>query len=199
MKKVILVTLFLLFNLSYVKGDIIFYPQIAFNESGIRYSIELINSYEIPILKNNSFLTWGGIGIVGRTKYLEITPAQGIEFGFEIRHYFGKKYLNGFCISLYSGAAYMFANNQISDQYISKEYDSFLGLVNGFKLTYRGKIVEKLYIEPYISLSYPIYKGISNSYNYEYRYNHFKEKGLLKPEVTFGIRLCLNFIHNKKK
>ena len=166
MKKFII--LLTLTSISIVSNcDVIFYPQ--YHHDQLCYSTELIYSFEKA--KNNNWTTvfWGGAGCVGSLKSID-HPSYGLEIAVEKRLYFQKDNYKHFFVSAYLGSAYMTDFKDASN----------IGIIPGIKINYKAEISNKLLLEPYISLSYPL------TYN-------FKESIGIKPVpvMTFGVRFGL--------
>ena len=159
---------FILISISVASNcDVIFYPQ--YHHDQLCYSTELIYSFEKA--KNNNWTTvfWGGAGCVGSLKSLG-QPSYGLEIAVEKRYYFQKNNYKHFFVSAYLGSAYMTDFKDASN----------IGIIPGIKINYKAEISNKLLLEPYISLSYPL--------TYD-----FKESIGIKPVPvwTLGVRFGL--------
>jgi len=172
MKKLILL-LGILLNVSFAKGDVIFYPrQITL----LSYSTELIGSFEQANNAKNSTCLWGGIGCVGSFYYMD-QPTLGFELAIEQRHYFKADQFRNFFISAYIGTAFMTDYKYISD----------FGIVPGIKINYKIQTTPKTVLEPYISLSVPIVWDTDTFSSY-----------VALPVITIGVRFGLCILKTKK-
>ena len=154
--------------------DVIFYPQ--YHHDQLCYSTELI--YSLEKAKNHNWTTvfWGGAGCVGSLKSID-HPSYGLEIAVEKRLYFQKDNYKHFFVSAYLGSAYMTDFKDASN----------IGIIPGIKINYKAEISNKLLLEPYISLSYPL--------TYD-----FKESIGIKPVpiMTLGVRFGLFKLKNVK-
>jgi hypothetical protein len=120
------------------------FPKSSRAAGGPVLSLEILGSYEFGFTEKGSALFWGGIAAVSSPFYgFEING--GPEAAFEIRHYFSPKENKIWSLSFYSGLAYNF---------IGEQYGAF---TPGLKLTRKKSINQLIQLEPYISLSYPLY------------------------------------------
>jgi hypothetical protein len=172
MKRIILTLIIVSIITGIINADDVFYPM---KEGGLFLSAELIYSFENQIVKSNSYLLWGGIGSVWLLPDLTDNPAFGGELAVELRHYFNRTTFSRFNISIYTGTAFMRGPRY----YSGVKYESYWGFVNGIKTTYKVLIRNKIIIEPYVSLSYPIFLNITDS----------EVVNPALPHMTFGVRL----------
>jgi hypothetical protein len=167
--------------------DVIFAPVTSY---GVCTSYEFIFWKEKPITQYNTFNFWGGGGIIVPVWFLPL-PALGIEGAFELRQYFKPNLYKKLNIDLYTGLAYMYA--PIFGHGIF--YSNFFGFVPGLKISYKLEKT-KLIIDPYISISRPMYSDINYllrmAENFE-DWIEYVDKGII---LTFGVRFSLN---KKKK
>lgn len=180
MKRIILILFITLITSKIIVADDVFYPL---KEGGLFLSTELIYSFENQLVKSNSCLLWGGIGCVWSLQYLTDNPAFGGELAFELRHYFNKTDFDRFNISLYTGTAFM----RGPGYYSRTKYESYWGFVSGIKIAYKALIRDEIIIEPYISLSYPIFINITDS----------EWVNPTLPHMTIGIRFGLEKLRIK--
>ncbi len=180
MKRRILILIIVILTPKIINADDVFYPM---KEGGFFLSTELIYSFENQIAKSNSYLLWGGIGSIWSVPYIKNNPAFGGELAFEIRHYFNKSDFERFNISAYTGTAFMRGPRYYSEA----KYQSYWGLVSGIKTTYKVLIRNKIIVEPYLSVSYPIFLNISDS----------EWVNPILPHVTFGIRIGIEKLRLK--
>ena len=132
-------------------------------------SFEVLGSLDWDFKSDNGFLIWGGMAAVFSPYGLDFNA--GPELAMEFRHYFGRKENKVWAVSLYSGVAY---------NLIDQGYGAF---VPGLKLTRKKSINDVLKLEPYLSLSYPLY---------------FDRSRPLLPFLTFGYRIVFERKMNKK-
>ena len=164
MKKSLTILSFLALTLV-AKADVVYFP---YQYSLINYSVELIYEYEVIRSPKNSFVYWGGVGLVGSFFYLD-EPTLGVEAAFEFRKYFKSETFKRFFFSAYIGTAYM-------TNFENKQHD--LGIVPGVKINHKTHLAKQLVLEPYLGVSLPISYDL-NSANF---YVPF-------PMATVGIRL----------
>ena len=136
-------TTFFFLALSYIsKADVIYFPL---QYSLINYSLELIYEYEVIRSPKNSFVYWGGAGVVGSFFYID-EPTIGVESAFEYRRYFKPETFKNFFFSTYIGIAYM----------TDLEYNHDLGLVPGLKMNHKSQLSKQFVLESYLGVSLPI-------------------------------------------
>jgi hypothetical protein len=171
MKKYFVILFLILFNLpGYC--DVIFTP-LQYNF--LSYSGEFIFSFENVKNSKNTTCYWAGAGFVGSLYYSGL-PTFGIEVAAEKRHYFKPDYFKHFFISGYLGVAYM--NNSDSDPYV--------GLIPGLKINYKAQLSQKLFLEPYLSLSVPLICDLQ-----------FRHAYVPIPILTVGARFGISILKNK--
>lgn len=173
MKKVILIVVIVIVSRS-TKCDVIYFP---YPFTGLSYSAELIYSFENIKKAKNTTNYWGGCGFVGSLLYTSDKPVFGFEAAIEKRHYFKSDKFKNFFLCAYIGSAYMTDFGLFSS----------IGLVPGFKINYKAKIIDNLVLEPYISLSLPITHEFT-------KYSHT----LAFPALTFGARFGFNKLNDKR-
>jgi hypothetical protein len=174
MKKTIVILILILHSIA-SKCDVIFYPQ--YRHDRLCYSTELIYSFEKTKKAYGTTVFWLGAGCVGSLKNIS-QNSYGLEIALEKRLYLQKNYYKHFFLSAYIGSAYMTDFNDASN----------FGIIPGIKINYKAEISKKLFLEPYISLSYPL------SYD-------LRESNGIKPMsvVTVGARFGLFKIKNEAK
>jgi hypothetical protein len=99
-----------------------------------------------------------------------------LELAAEKRHYFKPDYFKHFFLSCYLGVAYM--NNV--------EGVNLIGLIPGLKFNYKAQLSQKLFIEPYLSLSVPLTCDIK-----------FQDAFVPIPILTLGARFGISSLINK--
>jgi hypothetical protein len=154
--------------------DVIFTP-LQYNF--LSYSGEIIFSLEKVKKLKNTTCYWAGAGLVG-SLYYSGPPTFGLELAAEKRHYFKPDYFKHFFVSGYLGVAYM--NNV--------EGVSLIGLIPGLKINYKAQLSQKLFLEPYLSLSVPLTCDIKFQ-------NAFVPIPILTAGVRFGISRLINKIN----
>ncbi|NLN30782.1 MAG: hypothetical protein GX158_06045 [Bacteroidales bacterium] len=172
MKKIILTTCLILLVSESAFSDVIYIP---YPFTGVSYSAELIVSKENINRPKNTAVYWAGCGIVG--SLLSGESLFGLESAIEGRHYFKPDQFRHFFLSAYLGAAFM----------TDLESFSSIGLVPGIKINYKANIRAGLVLEPYISLSLPITRELT-----EYPEN------AIFPAITFGARFGFNRLNDKR-
>jgi hypothetical protein len=171
MKKAFVILFFALFALSGY-CDVIFTPL---QNNFLSYSGELIFSVENVKKAKSTSCYWGGLGFVG-SLYHSGQPTFGLEIAVEKRYYFKPDYFKHFFVSGYLGIAYM----------TNSERDSFIGLIPGLKINYKAQLSQKLFLEPYVSLSVPLISDVQ-----------FQHVFVPIPIVTIGARFGFSIFKNK--
>jgi len=152
--------------------DVIFFPD---QYAAFCYSLELIYNYELIKKPKNTTNFWVGVGCVGSFFYID-RPTYGIELAYEKRHYFKSENYKHFSICGYIGLAYM----------TEFKYAHDIGLIPGFKVTYKAQIAQNIILEPYISLSVPIVYDVKESVGF-----------FPIPVATIGVRFGLSKLKNR--
>lgn len=163
--------------------DVIFAPVTSY---GLCTSYEFIFWKEKPFTKYNTYNFWGGGGVIVPVWFLPL-PALGLEGAFELRQYFKPEQFKKLNMSVYTGIAYMLA--PIFGHGIF--YSNFIGFVPGVKINYKFE-KPKVIIDPYISISRPMYSDINYSIRMANNFNdwiRYIDKGII---LTFGVRFSLN-------
>jgi hypothetical protein len=155
-------------------GSISSHADVAFSPYPFTvfcYSAELIYNYEMVKNARNSTSLWGGAGFVGSFLYPDVPPAFGFEIAVEKRHYFKPEDFRHFFISAYLGSAFMMDNEKVK----------YFGVIPGLKINYKAQLSKILILEPYLSLSLPIYTNLNRIDTYP-----------PLPVLTIGARLAFS-------
>ena len=174
MKKTIIL-LFLIIDTLPSTCDVIFYPS---RFPGLRYSAELIYSFEKINKSKKTTNCWVGFGYTGSFQYTYL-HTFGAEFAVEKRHYFQADKFRNFFISAYFGSAFI---TDFIDEPI-------IGLVPGFKINYKAQVSSRFIVEPYLSLSLPI----------TLKFDTHPSEPLVFPALTIGTRFGLSKLKNDNK
>lgn len=124
---------------------------------GLVASLEAVASREKPFGGDKSVNIWAGFGLVSPANEMD-RPSYGIEAAVELRDYFSKGGMCGFNGGAYVGLALM--RNPVIRKGWVERYGNTIGLVPGAKLTYKMPFKGRLFWEPYLGFSFPLYSQL---------------------------------------
>ncbi len=141
----------------------------------VAVSLEAVISYERQLTDHTALLFWTGLGTLWALP--EVDAFLGVEAALELRRYFVERTFSELSVSSYLGVALMDKSGG----------GTVVAVTPGIKVSWSGhQPSHTLYVEPYVGISYPMFKDPSED---DWDFPNL-------PHLTLGLRLVFeHFVH----